>query len=85
VGDAKTLIIQPAATTHQQLSDREQLAAGVSPTLLRISLGLEHIEDIKADLQNAFDAVAENAPQHQQTHGDALPEPAIEHHVVLEV
>jgi O-acetylhomoserine (thiol)-lyase len=85
VGDAKTLIIQPAATTHQQLSDQEQIAAGVTPTLLRISLGLEHIEDIKADLQSAFDAVAENAPQDQQTDGVALPEPAIEHPVVLEV
>ena len=85
VGDAKTLIIQPAATTHQQLSEQEQLAAGVTPTLLRISVGLEHIEDIKADLQNAFDAVAENAPQERETQADALPEPAIEHPVVLEV
>jgi O-acetylhomoserine/O-acetylserine sulfhydrylase len=55
VGDAKSLIIQPAATTHQQLSDEEQLAAGVTPTMLRISLGIEHIEDIKADLSAAFD------------------------------
>ncbi|WP_009036235.1 O-acetylhomoserine aminocarboxypropyltransferase/cysteine synthase family protein [Indibacter alkaliphilus] len=58
VGDAKTLIIQPSATTHQQLSDEEQLAAGVTPTLLRISLGIEHIEDIKADLQQAFEHIA---------------------------
>lgn len=57
VGDAKTLIIQPAATTHQQLSDAEQLAAGVTPTQLRISAGIEHIEDIKADLQQAFEAI----------------------------
>jgi O-acetylhomoserine (thiol)-lyase len=57
VGDAKTLIIQPAATTHQQLSDVEQLAAGVTPTQLRISAGIEHIEDIKADLQQAFEAI----------------------------
>ncbi|AFL86076.1 O-acetylhomoserine sulfhydrylase [Belliella baltica DSM 15883] len=57
VGDAKTLIIQPSATTHQQLSDEEQKAAGVTPTLLRLSLGIEHIEDIKADLQQAFDHV----------------------------
>ncbi len=55
VGDAKTLIIQPSATTHQQLSDEEQLAAGVTPTLLRISVGLEHIEDIKNDLSQAFE------------------------------
>lgn len=57
VGDAKTLIIQPSATTHQQLSDQEQIAAGVTPTQLRISCGLEHIEDIKADLQQAFDKI----------------------------
>ena len=57
VGDAKTLIIQPAATTHQQLSDKEQLAAGVLPNLLRISLGIEHIDDIKIDLEVAFTKV----------------------------
>lgn len=57
VGDAKTLIIQPSATTHQQLSDEEQLAAGVTPSLLRLSVGFEHIEDLKADLQQAFDQV----------------------------
>lgn len=57
VGDAKTLIIQPSATTHQQLSDAEQLAAGVAPNMLRLSLGIEHIEDIKADLQQAFDQI----------------------------
>jgi O-acetylhomoserine (thiol)-lyase len=57
VGDAKTLIIQPSTTTHQQLSDEEQLAAGVTPTLLRISCGIEHIEDIKQDLQQAFDKI----------------------------
>jgi O-acetylhomoserine (thiol)-lyase len=54
VGDAKTLIIQPAATTHQQLSESEQIASGVTPTLLRVSVGIEHIEDIKADFENAF-------------------------------
>ncbi|HEX8061536.1 MAG TPA: O-acetylhomoserine aminocarboxypropyltransferase/cysteine synthase [Cyclobacteriaceae bacterium] len=55
LGDAKTLIIQPSATTHQQLSDEEQITAGVLPTLLRISVGLEHIDDIKADLAQAFE------------------------------
>ncbi len=54
VGDAKTLIIQPSATTHQQLSSDEQIAAGVLPNLLRVSVGIEHIDDIKADFQNAF-------------------------------
>jgi O-acetylhomoserine (thiol)-lyase len=57
VGDAKTLIIQPSATTHQQLSDEEQIAAGVTPNLLRLSLGIEHIDDIKADIQQAFDQI----------------------------
>ena len=57
MGDAKTLIIQPSATTHQQLSDAEQRAAGVTPNLLRLSVGIEHIEDIKADLQQAFDSL----------------------------
>ncbi len=54
VGDAKTLIIHPAATTHQQLREAEQETAGVIPGLLRISVGIEHIEDIKADLDQAF-------------------------------
>lgn len=54
VGDAKTLIIQPSATTHQQLSDAEQISAGVTPNLLRVSVGIEHIDDIKADFEQAF-------------------------------
>ena len=57
VGDAKTLIIQPSATTHQQLGDAEQLKAGVTPTLLRVSVGIEHIDDIKADFEQAFAAI----------------------------
>ena len=59
VGDAKTLIIHPSSTTHQQLSDAEQVDAGVKPGLLRISVGIEHIEDIKHDLQQAFEKVSE--------------------------
>lgn len=55
VGDARTLIIQPAATTHQQLSKEEQLAAGVFPNLLRVSVGIENIRDIIADFKSAFD------------------------------
>ncbi|WP_207492252.1 O-acetylhomoserine aminocarboxypropyltransferase/cysteine synthase family protein [Aridibaculum aurantiacum] len=57
VGDAKTLAIHPASTTHEQLSAEEQLAAGVAPNQVRISVGLEHIEDIKADLEQAFEKV----------------------------
>ena len=55
VGDVRTLIIQPSATTHQQLSEEAQLAAGVTPTLLRVSVGLEHIDDIIADFEQAFE------------------------------
>jgi len=58
VGDAKTLIIQPSATTHQQLSESEQLAAGVKPNSLRVSVGIEHIDDIKADFEHAFSAIS---------------------------
>ncbi len=54
VGDAKTLIIQPSTTTHQQLSEAEQLASGVDPSMLRVSVGIEHIDDIKADFEQAF-------------------------------
>lgn len=57
VGDTRTLIIHPATTTHQQLSDEEQRAAGVEPGLLRISLGIEYLGDIQDDLQQAFDQV----------------------------
>ncbi|MFC5409609.1 O-acetylhomoserine aminocarboxypropyltransferase/cysteine synthase family protein [Larkinella bovis] len=58
VGDSKTLIIHPSATTHQQLSEEEQLSAGVVPGQLRLSVGIEHIDDIKADLETAFAAIA---------------------------
>jgi O-acetylhomoserine (thiol)-lyase len=58
VGDAKTLVIHPASTTHQQLSEAEQRAAGVAPDLVRVSVGIEHIEDIKADFAQAFATVA---------------------------
>jgi O-acetylhomoserine (thiol)-lyase len=57
VGDAKSLIIHPAATTHEQLSPAEQKASGVEPGLLRISVGIEHIDDIKADLIQALDKI----------------------------
>jgi O-acetylhomoserine (thiol)-lyase len=63
LGDAKTLIIQPSATTHQQLSDEEQLSAGVTPTSLRVSVGIEHIDDIKADFEQAFAKVKQLAAE----------------------
>ncbi len=54
VGDAKTLVIHPASTTHEQLSAEEQIASGVQPNQVRISTGIEHIDDIKADFEQAF-------------------------------
>ena len=54
VGDAKTLIIQPAATTHSQLSEKELLASGIEPGLFRVSVGIEHIDDIIYDFKQAF-------------------------------
>lgn len=56
VGDAKTLVIQPSLTTHSQLSEAEQRSAGVTPDLIRVSVGLEHIDDIKEDFEEAFKA-----------------------------
>ena len=56
VGDSKTLVIHPASTTHQQLSDQEQLAAGVTPDYIRVSVGTEHIDDIIADFEQALKA-----------------------------
>ena len=57
VGDAKSLIIHPAATTHEQLSPEDKISAGVFPGLLRISVGIEHIADIKADLEQGFESI----------------------------
>ncbi|MFL0759119.1 MAG: O-acetylhomoserine aminocarboxypropyltransferase/cysteine synthase family protein [Prochlorococcus sp.] len=58
VGDAKTLVIHPASTTHQQLSAEDQESAGVTPTMVRVSVGLEHIQDIKADFEQALAAIS---------------------------
>ena len=54
VGDAKTLVIHPASTTHQQLSEEEQRSAGVTPTMVRVSVGIEHIDDITVDFSQAL-------------------------------
>jgi len=56
IGDAKTLVIHPASTTHQQLTPEEQLAAGVTPEYIRVSVGIEDVADIKADLDQALQA-----------------------------
>lgn len=57
VGDAKTLVIHPATTTHQQLTNDERLASGVTPDLIRVSVGIEHIDDIITDFEQAFKSV----------------------------
>jgi len=54
IGDARSLAIHPATTTHQQLSEDEQLQAGVTPGYVRLSIGIEHIDDIIADLEQAL-------------------------------
>jgi O-acetylhomoserine (thiol)-lyase len=56
IGDSKTLVIHPASTTHQQLTGQEQLAAGVTPDYIRVSVGTEHIDDIIADFKQAIEA-----------------------------
>jgi O-acetylhomoserine (thiol)-lyase len=61
VGDARTLIIQPASTTHSQLDEKARAAAGVSPGMFRVSVGLEHIDDIIADFEQAIDQVRKEA------------------------
>jgi O-acetylhomoserine (thiol)-lyase len=57
IGDTKSLVIHPASTTHQQLSEAEQATTGVTPDLVRLSVGLEDIADLKADLKQAFDSL----------------------------
>ncbi|ATG53990.1 bifunctional o-acetylhomoserine/o-acetylserine sulfhydrylase [Brachybacterium ginsengisoli] len=58
VGDVRSLVIHPASTTHSQLSEEEQRTAGVEPGFVRLSVGLEHIDDILADLDKGFEAIA---------------------------
>ena len=57
VGDAKSLVIHPSSTTHSQLSEEQQKAGGLTPDLIRLSIGIEHVDDIIADLEQAFDKV----------------------------
>jgi O-acetylhomoserine (thiol)-lyase len=67
VGDAKTLVIHPASTTHQQLTEEEQASSGVASDLVRVSVGIEHIDDIKADIDAALQAATRTVPA--QTNG----------------
>ncbi len=85
VGDSKTLIIQPSATTHQQLSDEEQRIAGVTPTSLRLSVGIEHFDDIVGDLAQALDAATLAAPKGDANTNETIAEPQPEHAQPLEV
>ena len=57
VGDAKTLIINPASTTHEQLSDEERKNAGITPGQVRLSVGIEHVDDIIVDLEQSFSKI----------------------------
>ena len=57
VADVKSLVIHPATTTHSQLTEEELLSAGITPSTVRLSIGTEHIDDIIADLEQAFEAV----------------------------
>jgi O-acetylhomoserine (thiol)-lyase len=54
VGDAKSLVVHPSSTTHSQLSETQQKASGLTPDLIRLSIGIEHVDDIIADLEQAF-------------------------------
>ena len=56
IGDVRSLVIHPASTTHSQLSPEEQIKAGITPGMVRLSIGLEDIHDIKADLELGFAA-----------------------------
>ena len=58
IGDVRSLVIHPATTTHSQLTPEEQAATGVTPGLVRLAVGIEHIDDILADLEAGFAAVA---------------------------
>jgi len=61
VGDAKSLVIHPASTTHQQLSEEAQLLSGVTPNMIRLSIGIENVNDIVNDLASALEAATNPA------------------------
>ncbi|KAJ3297755.1 Homocysteine synthase [Rhizoclosmatium sp. JEL0117] len=71
VGDSRTLVIHPSSTTHQQLTAEEQLSSGVTPDLIRVSVGIEHIDDIKADFAQAL-AKAVAAGGYEEVHNPVL-------------
>jgi O-acetylhomoserine (thiol)-lyase len=71
VGDAKSLIIHPASTTHSQLEPEEQVLTGVTDDLVRLSVGLEHVDDLIADLSQALEAATADAAADGQLVGAA--------------
>jgi O-acetylhomoserine (thiol)-lyase len=60
IGDVRSLVIHPASTTHSQLNAEEQLKAGITPGMVRLSIGLENVDDIQADLEAGFAAIKLN-------------------------
>jgi O-acetylhomoserine (thiol)-lyase len=81
VGDAKSLVIHPASTTHRQLNDEELLAAGITPGTIRLSVGLESLDDLLWDLENGLEAVADVGAKAPGVPARA-PQPAAEPEVV---
>ena len=71
LGDAKSLACHPASTTHRQMSADEQLTAGVRPESIRLSIGIEHIDDIIADLDQSLDAATAATTRPSETIADA--------------
>ena len=57
VADVKSLVIHPASTTHSQMNEKELAASGITPATIRLSIGIEHIDDIIYDLEQAFEAI----------------------------
>jgi O-acetylhomoserine (thiol)-lyase len=70
IGDAKSLVIHPASTTHQQLSAEEQKSTGVTPELVRLSVGIEDIRDILADLDQAIEAANGHTAAGSRSHAE---------------
>lgn len=71
VGDAKTLAIHPWSTTHEQLSDQEKTDSGVTEDMIRISVGIEHIDDIIHDFEQSFKASSASKPDAKASPGNA--------------
>ncbi len=69
LGSIQTIAVHPASTTHRQLTDAELAAAGIAPGMIRISVGLEDVEDLKVDVQAALDAAMGSRSDHPATHG----------------